>query len=57
MLADRSNRKQPTVGELYRDAPDTGPSYPQNLTSTVKAFRAGHVQAGQMPNLNVLPIR
>jgi hypothetical protein len=58
MLADPQQQEAADSWvQMFRNAPDTGSTYRQHFTSTVKAFRAGHVQAGQMPNLNVLPIR
>ncbi|MGO6748067.1 hypothetical protein ACCS93_37630, partial [Rhizobium ruizarguesonis] len=42
---------------MFGKAPATASSNRKNLIGAVNAFRAGHVRAGQISNLNVLPIR
>ena len=46
MLADPQQQEAADSWlKLFRDGPDTAPTYRTHLTGTVKAFRAGHVQA------------
>ena len=58
MLADPQRQESAdTWVQMFRDAPATTETDRKHIAAAVKALRAQHAQAGQIPTLKVLPIR